>query len=292
MKFVVLFLLLLLNTGNITAADRYEGTWFVTFNDMARLYRGEKCRLKIERQPDGSYKLTHLLDYCSENMPEEGSYKTAADGKLIKGTTTIWISKEGKLYSNKNRKMTLISQEMFENYGTTFSEGALLIDSAVTDSLHRPQYVNAAMHIFKDMVTRQDDCVECYYNIAVCWLLRKDPDSAAIAYFTAYRLDSLYEPLKEVKTSALEHYNYQCWARFGSKGDYAGAISYARRALKLDPNNADVLYNIGGASYSAGRYADAIKAFKKVLSIDPAYANAQEGLEAAQEALKEAKNSK
>lgn len=80
--------------------------------------------------------------------------------------------------------------------------------------------------------------------------------------------------------------------------DYEDAINWLERALKMEPNNVDVLYSLGRCYYSKDRYLDAGKMYERVLAIEPAHLKAEENLglvfdatnrpEQAEEALRKA----
>ncbi|HPO13711.1 MAG TPA: tetratricopeptide repeat protein [Candidatus Hydrogenedentes bacterium] len=53
------------------------------------------------------------------------------------------------------------------------------------------------------------------------------------------------------------------------QGRFEAGLTVLKRAAGLNPDNADVWYNLGSFSFEAQRYADALKAYTKVLSIEP-----------------------
>jgi glycosyltransferase involved in cell wall biosynthesis len=56
------------------------------------------------------------------------------------------------------------------------------------------------------------------------------------------------------------------------KGDFSSAIDNFRKALKINPKNADFYYNIGLALHSQGRMTEAGLAFRRAIELNPEYA--------------------
>jgi tetratricopeptide (TPR) repeat protein len=53
------------------------------------------------------------------------------------------------------------------------------------------------------------------------------------------------------------------------RNDYTQAIQCFERALKVKPDNVDILYNLGVCRYSQGDYKQAIDCFRRLLNIRP-----------------------
>src|SRR5947207_6213338 len=60
--------------------------------------------------------------------------------------------------------------------------------------------------------------------------------------------------------------------------DYEDAIRWLERALKIEPNNVEVLYSLGRCYYSRDRFLDAGKMYERVLGIEPTHLKAEENL--------------
>lgn len=54
-----------------------------------------------------------------------------------------------------------------------------------------------------------------------------------------------------------------------SRGDYADAERWFRKALKIEPNSADAQYNLGNTLISLGRSDEALQAWQASLSLKP-----------------------
>jgi Flp pilus assembly protein TadD len=65
--------------------------------------------------------------------------------------------------------------------------------------------------------------------------------------------------------------------QFSSKDYYMAFVQYGK-ALKLDPDNARLIYKQGLILLETGKYDDALKAFQSVVDKQPGYAAAHEGM--------------
>jgi tetratricopeptide (TPR) repeat protein len=54
-----------------------------------------------------------------------------------------------------------------------------------------------------------------------------------------------------------------------SKGDYAGGVKHYLTAVRLDPDNARLLNDLGWLSYKMSRYPEAVAALEKAALLDP-----------------------
>ena len=71
--------------------------------------------------------------------------------------------------------------------------------------------------------------------------------------------------------------------RLGQKEE---AIACYDKALKIEPNNIQIMNNKGYVLINLGKYEQAVEYFNKVLSIDPDYINALENRKIAEEKLR------
>lgn len=68
--------------------------------------------------------------------------------------------------------------------------------------------------------------------------------------------------------------------------DVQQALPLYEKAAKLDRNNARAWYNLGGASYTVGNYERAEEAFARAVEINPDHQQAQQGLSAVKDVLR------
>jgi S1-C subfamily serine protease len=79
----------------------------------------------------------------------------------------------------------------------------------------------------------------------------------------------------KIETPSLKEWAYFgigfCYDRLGA---YTKAIEAYKQAIRIDPDNVDVYYEMAHAYVNIGRYKDAIEAYKQAIHIDPDYAKA------------------
>jgi tetratricopeptide (TPR) repeat protein len=73
--------------------------------------------------------------------------------------------------------------------------------------------------------------------------------------------------LKE-KPATAKDYFLRGWS-YHELGMYIEAVTYYKKALKLESNFLDALINLGVAYYQLGKYSKAIDAYEKAISLDP-----------------------
>jgi tetratricopeptide (TPR) repeat protein len=65
---------------------------------------------------------------------------------------------------------------------------------------------------------------------------------------------------------------------YSNQGNYASAIVSYNEAIKLEPDDAAIYYNLGIASSNQGDYAEAIVSYNKAIELNPDYADAYNNL--------------
>jgi protein O-mannosyl-transferase len=73
---------------------------------------------------------------------------------------------------------------------------------------------------------------------------------------------------------------------YGARKDFKNAEKMIERASVLDPDNAVIWNNLGGAYYMSGEMDKAKQAFEKALQINPSLEDARNGYNAADYNLK------
>lgn len=69
-------------------------------------------------------------------------------------------------------------------------------------------------------------------------------------------------------------------SKMGGQRNYAGATKEMYKAINVDPNDAELWYNLGGAYFTWGKYDSAYYAWNRTLQINPNHAQAKQGLSA------------
>ncbi|NDC41559.1 MAG: hypothetical protein EBZ77_08420 [Chitinophagia bacterium] len=259
-------------------------TWYAVHNKSFPWCRGSECTVVITQTAHG-YQLAHNQRTYTDHLPPEGVYTPNRAGQWQQGTTRLWL-KDGFLYTNYDGLMAFEPETVFQHSGEDFSVAANLIDSAQADSLREPFYLQQALPLLHRLIGREVYCVECYVNRSICYLMLQHTDSALADYQRAYRLDSSYALLGELKAGIVRQYRSIAWEQYGKKGQFATAEVILRKALKIDEGNAELWYDIGGSAYSCKHFRAAITAFSRTLALNPAHPQARAGLQAALEAAK------
>jgi Flp pilus assembly protein TadD len=137
------------------------------------------------------------------------------------------------------------------------------------------------------------NCADCYYNIGVSYMAKKDEKQAEEAWKKALELKpdnsdaasalaTLYNNQKRFDEAAAMSAKAAGGAGGGSadavynqgiilwnQGKVAEAKAKFEEALKSDPNYADAHYQMGMALLNEGKLPDAVGAFEKYLSLAP-----------------------
>ena len=82
-----------------------------------------------------------------------------------------------------------------------------------------------------------------------------------------------------------DYYLKNGWESYGKKGMYTEAIVEYKKGLAIDPTNADLWYNMGGAYYTNRQYAEALDCFQKAQKINPNSPQIQQGMAAVMQVL-------
>jgi tetratricopeptide (TPR) repeat protein len=154
---------------------------------------------------------------------------------------------------------------------------------------------DTAIARFNEAAAAIPDCADCYYNIGVSYLQKKDEKQAEEAFKKALELKADYA---DAATALATLYNNQkrfdeaaamsakAAAGGGAGGGNAdaiynqgiilwnqGKIAEAKgrfeEALKTDPNHADSHYQLGMALLNEGKLPEAVGMFEKYLSLAP-----------------------
>ena len=154
---------------------------------------------------------------------------------------------------------------------------------------------DAAIAKFTAAAEAMPNCADCYYNIGVSYMQKKDEKQAEEAWKKALEMKPDYA---EAATALATLYNNQKRfdeaAAMGAKaaasgggtgggadaiynqgiilwnqGKIAEAKGKFEEALKADPNHADSHYQMGMALLNEGKLPDAVGAFEKYLSLAP-----------------------
>ncbi len=103
------------------------------------------------------------------------------------------------------------------------------------------------------------------------------------AYASQGKFDEEVEACK--KALSINPNDAEAWNNLGAayhvQGKFDEAVEAFRKALSINPNDAEACYNLGFAYHSQGKFDEAVHAYRKALSINPNHAEAWTNLGAA-----------
>lgn len=139
-------------------------------------------------------------------------------------------------------------------------------------------YVKKSINYLARAVVIHKEYVNGYLNLGVAYFKLKDFERAR---FYWEKVKSIYPNNPYLKTNfgLLGQVYFGKAMEVGPK-DPKFAIAYIKKALSVDPTNAEYWYNLGGASYTLGDYATAKEAWTTTLLYNPSHTDAQRGLQA------------
>jgi len=119
----------------------------------------------------------------------------------------------------------------------------------------------------RDKISRAPESADLLYRLGLVLRLEGKPRESLDTYTLAarYRVPRA----NELRSVALDYV---------LMNDYEDAIRWLERAVKMEPDNADVLYSLGRCYYSKDRYLDAGKMYERVLALEPTHLKAEENL--------------
>lgn len=163
--------------------------------------------------------------------------------------------------------------------------GARFIDMAqhASDSADRIHKLDTAiMYLRKSIfLHKRSAYVSSDLNMGDAYLALQMPDSAKYYWNIVKRAYPDYPNLQQYYAILSKLY-LSIASRDGFHGNYAAATQEIYKAIRVDPNNADLWYNLGGAYFTWHKYDSAYYAWNITLRINPNYAEAKKGLSAIQ----------
>jgi len=153
------------------------------------------------------------------------------------------------------------------------------------DSTERNKYLTDAVAILDHTLGIHRKFVAAFLNRGIARFKLGDIAAATANIDTVRMLYPTYPTLAGMYKLICDHYLKLGWEQYGKHGRYAEAIEVYKTGLKVDPNNIDLWYNMGGAYYTNKQAPEAIAAFQQALKLQPSNQQAQAGLNAAMQLL-------
>ena len=124
---------------------------------------------------------------------------------------------------------------------------------------------------FQEVIAKVPNCQDCYYNIGVSQMAKKDYTEAETAFKKAIELKP---DNADAYTALANLYNSQ--KKFDRAADAsANAAKYAAAGGGAGGGNAEASYNQGVILFNAGKFAEAKTQFEAATKADPNHAMAQ-----------------
>lgn len=159
-----------------------------------------------------------------------------------------------------------------------------LADYAETPQ-RKEQYLRDAVRILDHTLSIHRKFVAAFLNRGIAWYKLGDIDKTIANIDTVRQLYPTYPTLPGMYKLICDFYLREGWEKYGKVGRYQEAIATYQKGLQVDPNNADLWYNMGGAYYTNRQPKEAIDAFRKTLQLQPGNKNAEAGITAAMQML-------
>lgn len=148
------------------------------------------------------------------------------------------------------------------------------------DSTERKKYLTDAVTILDHTLGIHRKFVAAFLNRGIARYKLGDIVAATANIDTVRMLYPTYPTLAGMYKLICDHYLKLGWEQYGKHGRYAEAIEVYKTGLKVDSNNIDLWYNMGGAYYTNKQPNEAIAAFQRALKLQPGNPQAQAGLNA------------
>lgn len=143
-------------------------------------------------------------------------------------------------------------------------------------------YLQQCLPLFNKAIKVHNNYVNARLNRALCYLFLDQLDSAMIDWKAIKILYPSRHPNLVLQANTLLNKSWD----YGAKKDYVNAIRMLESASIIDPENAIIWNNLGGAFYMTGKMQEAKLAFAKALEINPLLEDAKNGYHAADQYLK------
>lgn len=165
--------------------------------------------------------------------------------------------------------------------------GKAFIEGAQKDTANRLAMLDSAIYHLEKAVSLHPKYVNGYLNLGLAWFQKKDLDKAEFYWNEARKNFPTHPFFRQSYDPALVGAFIENAKLAGRQGNVPLAIKFLTRALKYDTTNAETWYHYGGANFQVGNLNEAYIGFSKCLQLNPNYAEAQSGLRAVAEKMKQ-----
>lgn len=159
--------------------------------------------------------------------------------------------------------------------------GARFIDIAqhTSDSVSKKNKLDTAIAYLRKSIFlhKRSAYVSSYLNMGDAYYELHMPDSAQVYWEEVKQAYPTYPNLKTY-FNILGKLYLSKGSKYGAEHNFAAATSEIYKGIKVNPDDAELWYNLGGAYFTAGKYDSAYYAWSVTLKIDPNQAEAKKGL--------------
>jgi tetratricopeptide (TPR) repeat protein len=127
-------------------------------------------------------------------------------------------------------------------------------------------------------ITIHKDYVNGHLNLGVTYFKLEDYEKAEKCWLRAREIYP-NNPYLKINFGLLANVYFNRAMKIGEKNPQE-AIKLLERSTTLDPSNAELWYNLGGANYTIGNFDKAREAWTKTLMLNPGHVQAQQGMSA------------
>lgn len=161
--------------------------------------------------------------------------------------------------------------------------GARYIDMAqhTKDSISRINKLDSAIVYLKKSIFlhKKSAYVSSYLNMGDAYFELQMPDSAEV-YWNVVKVAYPNYPNLQNYFSILSNLYLTKGSKYGAQHNYAEATKEIYKGIKVNPMDADLWYNLGGAYFTWGKYDSAHYAWVRSLQLNPNQVEAKKGLAA------------
>lgn len=141
------------------------------------------------------------------------------------------------------------------------------------------ELMNKAIFHLNKSIKIHPGYVNGYINLGIAYYKLHDLHQAEMNWNTVKKMYPTHPVLKTLYPLLASQYLNEGLI-FGSKKEYEKAIGKMMKASEVDPENAEIWYNLGGACFTIKKYDKAREAWEKTIQLNPNHKDALRGLDA------------
>jgi tetratricopeptide (TPR) repeat protein len=160
------------------------------------------------------------------------------------------------------------------------------------NELYKDDRDEEAIEAYKKSIGQDPNNGEAYFRLGLAYMATAKKEEAEEAFRKSVEVYEKY--LRANQKDAQAYYNMgQALTRLGNYQEdrakapkvYQEAITALKKAIALEPENADMYFELGVAYNRLFQYQEAVKAFEKASELDPSNYRASDALDKAKEDL-------